>query len=122
MSQVAVCNCGSLLIWTQYFREQEWLCMKCGQVYMKPPRSQDSTPEAEAKWRALEADFMVNCGRHLIVQGMFREGCERCKAGDETHLMHASLVEWKEVNDALYWLSTKTGREFKLVNGEMAPQ
>ena len=120
MSKVAVCACGSLLIWTMYFREQEWLCLKCGQVHQAPPRAQDSTPEAEAKWRALEAEFMVNCGRHLIVQGMFRDGCDLCDP--EVHLVHATKEEWRAVNDALYWLSTKTGREFRLVNGIMTPQ
>jgi DNA-directed RNA polymerase subunit M/transcription elongation factor TFIIS len=119
--KVAVCNCGSLLIWTQYFREREWLCLRCGQIYQSPPRAQDSTQEAEAKWRALESEFMTNCGSKLIVQGMYREGCERCDR-DEPHLVHATKIEWKEVNDALYWLSTRTGREFRLVNGVMTPQ
>jgi hypothetical protein len=121
MSKVAVCACGSLLIWQQYFRENEWLCLQCGKVFRTPPRAQDSTPEAEAKWRALEAEFMVNCGSKLIVVGMYRNGCELCDR-DQMHLLHAKPWEWTECNDALYWLSERTGREFRLVNGVVAPQ
>lgn len=121
MSQVAVCTCGSLLIWQQYFRDNEWLCLNCGRVFLKPPRAQDSTPEAEAKWRALEAEFMVNCGSKLIVLGMYREGCEACDR-DQAHLYHATAADWQACNDALYWLSERTGREFRLVNAIMVPQ
>ena len=121
MSKVGVCTCGSLLIFQLYMREQQYLCLNCGKTYPSPPRAQDSTPEAEAKWRALEAEFMVNCGRKLIVVGMYRDGCEACDR-DEQHIVHAKPHEWKEVNDALYWLSEKTGREFHLVNGYVVPQ
>jgi hypothetical protein len=120
--KVALCTCGGLLIYTLYFRDQPWLCMNCGQIYQGAPRMQDSTPEAEAKWRALEADFMSNCGSKLIVTGLYREGCAICDLDDEKHMFHASPQEWQECNDALYWLSERTGRTFHLVNGVITPQ
>lgn len=116
--QVGVCSCGRLLIYTMYFREMQYLCLNCGKLYNHPPRAQPSTPEAEAKWRALEAEFMINCGSKLIVLGLYREGCAKCDGPpEEQHLLHATPQEWQECNEGLYWLSERTGREFHMVNG-----
>lgn len=123
MNEVALCRCGSLLIYTYYFQQLQWLCMHCGKLWHKPPRAQASTPEAEAKWRALEAEFMTNCGSKLIVVGMYREGCDPCMPpGEQEHIYHATDADWRECNDAIKWLSERTGREFRLVNGVMTPQ
>lgn len=122
MSKVAVCTCGTLLIFQMYMREQQLLCLKCGRTFRHPPRLQETTHEAEAKWRALETEFMVNCGSKLIVGGMYRHGCTTCDAREETHLYHATPDEWTQCNDALYWLSERTGREFHLINGEVVPK
>jgi len=121
--QVGVCNCGQVLIFQLYMREWQWLCLKCGQVYQTPPRSQEGSIESESKWRALESEFMTHCGAKLIVLGMYREGCVHCTEPDEEqHLLHATPSEWQACNDALYWLSLRTGREFRLVNGVISPQ
>ena len=119
MNKIALCHCGGVLIFTLYFQEKQFLCLKCGNLYQSPPRAQDSTPEGEAKWRALESEFMTNCGSKLIVVGLYRDGCARCLLGEETHMHHATPEDWRACNDALYWLSERTGREFHLINGSI---
>lgn len=118
--QVGLCTCGKLLIFTYYFEELAWLCMSCGRTYEAPFRAQNETPESRAKWMALESEFMTHCGSKLIVQRMFREGCVICDRNEEPHIAHASAFEWQQCNDAIKWLSDRTGREFRLINGILA--
>jgi hypothetical protein len=92
--------------------------LRCGALYASAPREQLSTPEAEAKISALETEFMVNCGSKLFAIGMYRYGCDRCDANEE-HIQHASDQDWRELNDALKWISDRTGKEFGMVNGDL---
>lgn len=137
---VPLCNCGALLLsvggianqgdW--FFQGKRYLCLKCGALHANAPREQASTPEAEAKISALETEFMVNCGSKLFWMGMFRLGCERCERelADATqrqaepdpakaHIQHATQNDWREINDALKWISDRTGKEFGMVNGDL---
>ncbi len=50
--------------------------------------------------------------------GMYRYGCELCDQ-DEEHIKHASQRDWREINDALKWISDRTGKEFGMVNGDL---
>lgn len=118
--KVGLCVCGQLLIFTYYFQELQWLCMACGRQYKQPYRAQDETPESKAKWMALESEFMTHCGSKLIVLGMYREGCDECDKNKDAHIAHATDRDWMECNDAIKWLSDRTGREFRLINGIMA--
>ena len=120
---VPICSCGSLLcsvggpgnIGDGYFKGKRFLCLRCGSLYANAPREQPSTPEAESKITALETEFMVNCGSKLFHFGMWRHDCEACR--DDEHINHASARDWRELNDALKWISDRTGKEFGMVNG-----
>lgn len=123
---VPLCSCGSFLLSVGgigntgdgFFRGKRFLCLRCGMLYASAPREQLSTSEAEAKIAALETEFMVNCGSKLFAMGMYRYGCDRCEA-DEEHIQHASPRDWQELNDALKWISDRTGKEFGMVNGDL---
>lgn len=118
MSAIGICKCGHVLVYQLYFKQLQYICLNCGRLAHTPPRAQPSTPELEAKWRALEAEFMMNCGSKLIVEGMYRQGCELCDR-DQEHWHHATEAEWRDCNDAIHWLSERTGRAFALVNARM---
>jgi len=127
---VPLCSCGALLLnvggevdnagsqGDGFFRGKRYLCMKCGALYANAPRKQAATPEAEAKIMALESEFMTNCGSKLFHFGLYRHGCEACDR-DEEHIQHASDRDWRRLNDALKWLSDRTGKEFGMVNGDL---
>ena len=116
----ALCKCGSLLIDVPHFRGVRWLCMSCGLLFQNPPRSQVYTVETERKKKRLEDEFDLACGNHLIVNGLHRADCPRCmtKPGQE-HMLHATERDWQLCNDAIKWLSERTGREFAMVNGDV---
>jgi len=123
---VPLCSCGSFLLSVGgianegdgFFRGKRFLCLRCGALYASAPRNQLSTLEAETKITALETEFMVNCGSKLFAFGMYRFGCDRCDA-DEEHIRHASDGDWRDLNDALKWISDRTGKEFGMVNGDL---
>ena len=118
--EIGLCSCGSILIYNFYFRGKRFLCFKCGALYITPPFSQRSTVEGEAKLAAMETEFLVNCGRKLFCFGMNRKDCDLCNGPkEEEHIHHATKSDWVECNDALKWLSDRTGKEFGMVNGEL---
>lgn len=124
--QVPLCNCGALLlsvggvgnVGDGFFRGKRFLCLRCGGLYAGAPREQPSTLEAENKITNLETEFMVNCGSKLFAIGTYWLGCANCDAGEE-HIRHAPDRDWRELNDALKWLSDRTGKEFGMVNGDL---
>jgi hypothetical protein len=118
--QIPVCSCGAFLIYNFYFKNKRFLCLACGALWHDVPRIQPSSVEAEAKLIGLETEFLVSCGRKLFCFGMQRNDCSRCNgAGAEEHIRHASDRDWMECNDALKWLSDRTGKEFGIVNGDL---
>lgn len=119
-AQIPICNCGSFLIYNFYFKGKRFLCLSCGALYFNPPRAQMSTREGEARLAAIETEFLVNCGSKLFAIGMNLHHCERCNGPDEEeHIRHASDLDWRLCNDALKWLSDRTGIEFGMVNGDL---
>jgi hypothetical protein len=119
-ADIPICDCGSVLIYNFYFKGKRFLCLGCGALYFDAPRIQLSTKESNARLAALESVFLVNCGRKLFCFGMNRHDCERCNGPDEQeHIHHASDQEWIECNNALKWLSDRTGVEFEIVNGDL---
>jgi hypothetical protein len=117
---IALCQCGSVLIYTEHFRGKRWLCMTCGRLYASAPRMQTWTAIAEQRWRSLDREFHLNCGNHLICIGQMRVDCAQCIGPPEQeHIYHATERDWQLCNDALKWLSDRTGREFVFVNGEL---
>lgn len=117
-AEIPICSCGSFLLYLFYFRGKRFLCLRCGALYAGAPRTQPSTPEGEARLAAFESEFLTNCGSKLFAFGIYLRGCGRCDR-DEEHIRHASRRDWVELNDALKWLSDRTGREFGLVNGDL---
>lgn len=119
-AHIPVCNCGSFLIYNFFFKGKRFLCLSCGALWHNPPRMQQSTKDGEARLAAIEAEFLVNCGRKLFCFGMNRNDCEQCNGPDEQeHIYHATDADWRECNDALKWLSDRTGVEFGIVNGDL---
>lgn len=76
------------------------------------------TAQAQQKQRELGDEFYLNCGNYLIVWGYYRPGCYQCD-NDEEHIRHATAQDWQFCNDALQWLSERTGREFGFYNGDI---
>jgi hypothetical protein len=119
-AQIGVCSCGAFLIYNFFFKGKRFLCLSCGALYIDAPRIQESTREGESRLAALETEFMINAGRKLFCIGMNRNDCPLCNGPDEQeHILHATNREWMECNDALKWLSDRTGREFGIVNGDL---
>jgi hypothetical protein len=117
---IALCQCGNVLIFTEHFRGKRWLCMTCGRLFASPPRVQPWTAGAELRWRELDREFHYQCGNHLICLGQYRVDCPLCKGPPpKEHILHATKHDWQLCNDALKWLSERTGREFIFVNGEI---
>jgi len=125
-SSIPVCTCGSFLLSVGglgnqgdgFFRGKRFLCLKCGSLFANAPRLQPSRQESEARVSALETEFMTNCGSKLFAIGILWFGCDRCDR-NEDHIHHASQDDWNRLNDALKWLSDRTGKEFGMVNGDL---
>lgn len=105
----ALCpRCGEPLVSTLDFPGAEFYCLECRQRYgFLSPRPGQPTPELEARYRALQAEWDEHVAGRLLLHGGWLHDCEQCKPHAEPHHAHATEEEWDEHHKALMWLNER---------------
>lgn len=106
---MAVCpNDDTPLIQTLAFSGAEFYCLTCGaHIGYTDPKAAKPTPELDARYDALEAEWNEHvAGKLRVVKGWF-DDCEKCKAREETHDAHATTEEIVAHQAALDWLEQR---------------
>lgn len=103
---------GAPLIATLVFRKAEFYCLECGaRLGFLSPRAAEPTPELNARYEALQAEWDEHAGSKLNVGQWWLERCEQCKPGGEYHAEHATDEERAAHEAALTWLRERAGRD-----------
>jgi hypothetical protein len=108
------------LIPTFVFPQYEFYCLECGRnVAFMGPRAGESTPELEARYAELKAEWDEHAGDKLITPRSWRATCGQCfERPDEdnpygtleTHDQHATEEEWAADAEARQWLKERISR------------
>lgn len=88
--KMALCpRCEAPLISTMAFRRYEFCCLECGHLCgFLDPHGAEPTPELEARYQALQAEWDEHVGGRLLVDG--RQG----HATDEQRDADRAAREW----------------------------
>ena len=85
---------GAPLIMTMAFRGYEFICLECGaKMGFLDPRPAEPTPELDARYEALKAEWDEHVGGKLIVEGR----AARSPADQEAH------------DAAIAWIAQRSG-------------
>ena|SRR5438105_3982592 len=103
---MAVCpRDGAPLIPTMVFRGAEFYCLDCGaRLGYLSPTPAEATPELEARYDALKAEWDEHAGQKLLTDGAWLDACEKCRPGGEPHSAHATSDERAAHDNAIRWL------------------
>lgn len=97
------------LICTFAFSGSEFYCLDCGGCFgWLEPHGAESTPELDARYEELEAEWNEHAGRKLIGGGAMFTDCAACKAANEPHMRHATEAEKQTHRNALAWLTARS--------------
>jgi hypothetical protein len=102
------------LIATLAFPKKEFICICCGRLYefmfQNGPAAADPTPELDARYAELKAEWDEHVGGKLIPPRSWRlDTCDKCHSGGEYHREHATEQELAEHEEALAWLRERAG-------------
>lgn len=110
-AKMAVCpRDGAPLISTMAFSGAEFYCLECGaHLGWMSPRGVESTPEVEARYESLLAEWDEHAGRKLLIRGWYGD-CDRCSSHREYHTEHATDEERAAHAAAMTWLKERADR------------
>jgi hypothetical protein len=102
------------LVMTFQFYKREFICLGCGRTFeFFGPKNLGEGDELQKKSDERTAEWAENAGSKLLVGHVYHEGCETCRPSqDEYHSKHATAEEWVEHNNAVRWLTGRTGKDF----------
>lgn len=107
------CKEPTPLISTMAFRKAEFYCLECGGHFgFLAPRAFDPTPELNARYDSLKAEWDEHVKPRLRIMRGWWEDCDRCIIGhnDATHDLHATDEEREAHDAALEWLKERVSR------------
>jgi hypothetical protein len=107
MSRMAMCRgCGAPLISTFTFSGYEFYCLECGKrETFFGPKGATPTPELDARYEALKAEWDEHAGAKLLPVGARLADCEQCRDGEGyDHRQHATEDELAAHVAAIEWL------------------
>ena len=106
LTRMAMCpRCDVPLISTMAFSGSEFYCLDCGaHLGFLSPRGREATPELNARYEALKAEWDEHAGAKLILSGGWYEACPDCRVGGEPHSAHTTDAEREAHQKALEWL------------------
>lgn len=100
---MATCpNDGTPLISTLLFSGAEFYCLECGTKYgFLSPRPAEATPELDARYEQVKAEWDEITGGKLISGGVMLRDCATCTKEYEPHWNHATDEEKEAHEEAL---------------------
>lgn len=92
MSRLACCRgCGEPLIMTFAWSRYEFYCVNCGaHLGFLEPQAKEPTPELDARYEELKAEWEALGGSALLGGGIMRTTCKTCVDAREPHVLHAT--------------------------------
>jgi hypothetical protein len=98
-------SCKAPLISTMVFARAEFYCLECGQRWgFLNPTPLDPTPELDARYEALKAEWDKHAAPYLRVGHWWMHDCDACAPHREYHCDHATPQERAAHRIALDWL------------------